>query len=188
MLKNSNNQFGLISKLIHWVSAIMLLTLFAFDFWMVDFSYYSEWCRVAPYYHKAFGLTLLALTTFRLIWKLVTPQPDIIAKNKAEKVVAKLGHIALYVLMFVIMISGYLISTADGRGIELFSVITVPSIGEFITNQEDIAGVIHEYAAYTIIFLIIGHIAAALKHHFIDKDETLVRMTKARRSQNIDTL
>ncbi|NVK24296.1 MAG: cytochrome b [Gammaproteobacteria bacterium] len=177
MLKNSNNNFGLVSKTVHWLSAVMLLSLFAVGFWMVDLSYYSEWYRVAPYYHKAFGLTLLALTIFRLVWKLATPQPEIIANNKAEKTIAKLGHAALYLFMFVIMISGYLISTADGRGIELFNIFTVPSLGEFIENQEDVAGVIHEYAAYTIMFLIVGHIAAALKHHFIDKDDTLKRMT-----------
>lgn len=182
MLKNSNNQFGLISKLIHWISAVMLLTLFGVGFWMVDLSYYSEWYRVAPYYHKAFGLVLLALTLFRICWKFASPQPDIIAKNSAEKTVAKLGHAVLYIAMLVIMFSGYLISTADGRGIELFSILTVPSIGELIENQEDVAGLIHEYAAYTIMVLIGGHIAAALKHHFIDKDETLIRMTKSRRS------
>lgn len=180
MLRSSNSQFGLISKLIHWVSAVMLLALFAVGFWMVDLSYYSEWYRVAPYYHKAFGLTLFALTLIRVIWKLTTPQPEIIANNSSEKTLAKLGHIALYLVMFVIMFSGYLISTADGRGIEIFSLFTVPSIGELIENQEDVAGVIHEYAAYTIMALIVGHIGAALKHHFVDKDETLTRMTVSR--------
>lgn len=180
MLKNSNSQFGLMSKLIHWISAIMLLTLFAVGFWMVDLSYYSEWYRVAPYYHKAFGLILLLLTLIRIVWKFTTPQPEIIAKNKSEKTLANLGHAALYIFMLVIMISGYLISTADGRGIELFAILTVPSIGELIENQEDIAGAIHKYAAYIIMALIAGHIGAALKHHFIDKDETLTRMTRNR--------
>ncbi|MCF2948187.1 cytochrome b [Paraglaciecola aquimarina] len=182
MLKNSNNQFGLISKLVHWISALMLLTLFAVGFWMVDLSYYSEWYRVAPYYHKAFGLLLFALTLFRITWKFATPQPDTIAKSSTERTFARLGHIALYIAMLVIMMSGYLISTADGRGIELFSIVTIPSMGELIPNQEDVAGVIHEYAAYTIMVLIVGHITAALKHHFIDKDETLTRMTKTPRS------
>ena len=177
MLKNTKDTFGVISKTLHWVSAIILLTLFGVGFWMVDLNYYSEWYRTAPYYHKAFGLLLFTLTVFRLIWKLNQVQPSVIAKNKTEAQIAHIAHGVLYVFMFVIMISGYLISTADGRGIEFFALFDVPSFGELVENQEDVAGTIHKYAAYGIMALIIGHIAAALKHHFIDKDDTLKRMT-----------
>ena len=74
------------------------------------------------------------------------------------------------------MMSGYLISTADERGISVFGLFEVPGFGSLIDNQEDLAGVVHKYAAYLVIGLTLLHAAAALKHHFIDKDETLTRM------------
>lgn len=74
------------------------------------------------------------------------------------------------------MITGYLISTADGRGIEIFEFITIPAYGAIIENQEDIAGLVHKWLAYSLIMLAILHALAALKHHLIDKDNTLNRM------------
>jgi len=178
MFKNTDEQFGLISTYIHWVSAVMVFSLFALGFWMVDLNYYSQWYRDAPYYHKAFGLTLFLLTLIRITWKLSNKAPKDIGSNKVEHKLAKLAHLALYGLLLLIMFSGYLISTADGRGIELFNLFTVPSMGELFANQEDLAGEVHEIAAYIIMAMVILHIAAALKHHFIDKDETIKRMTK----------
>ena len=79
--------------------------------------------------------------------------------------------------MAAIMLSGYLISTADGRAIEVFSWFEVPATLSDIDGQEDIAGDIHEILAWTLIVLVALHALAALKHHFIDKDTTLKRMT-----------
>ena len=73
-------------------------------------------------------------------------------------------------------LSGYLISTADGRGIEVFNWFEVPGLGSFIENQEDLAGQVHEYAAYILIGLSSLHALAALKHHFMNKDNTLKKM------------
>lgn len=178
MISNTKSQYGILSTYIHWVSALLVIALFAVGFWMVDLSYYSEWYRTAPYYHKAFGLTLLALTLGRVIWHRISKKPEPIGENKIEKAAASIAHKVLYLSLFVVMISGYLISTADGRGIEWFGLFTVPSIGELFESQEDIAGIVHEYSAYFILGLAVVHAAAALKHHFINKDETVTRITK----------
>ena len=71
-----------------------------------------------------------------------------------------------------------MISTADGRSIEVFSWFEVPALGSVIDNQEDIAGEVHKYLAYGLIGLVILHAIAALKHHIIDKDATLTRMIR----------
>lgn len=178
MLSNTQTQYGLISTYIHWLSAIMVFSLFAVGFWMVDLTYYSEWYKTAPYYHKAFGLTLFLITLFRIVWKVTNPTPKEIGNNTLEQKIAKFAHLALYGLLLLIMFSGYLISTADGRGIDLFNIVTIPSMGELFNKQEDLAGDIHEIAAYTIMVMVGLHILAALKHHFIDKDDTLKRITK----------
>lgn len=74
------------------------------------------------------------------------------------------------------MISGYLISTEDGRPIAVFGWFSVPALGALFDNQADIAGLVHEYVAYSLITLALLHAVAALKHHFFDKDHTLKRM------------
>jgi len=72
--------------------------------------------------------------------------------------------------------SGYMISTADGRPISVFNWFDIPALPALIEQQEDIAGEIHFISATTLITLSLLHAAAALKHHFIDKDNTLRRM------------
>ncbi|MOA52423.1 hypothetical protein D3C78_1757160 [compost metagenome] len=74
------------------------------------------------------------------------------------------------------MFSGYLISTADGRGIEVFGWFTVPATLSGIDGQEDIAGVVHLWLAWGLIGMAALHALAALKHHFIDRDATLSQM------------
>ncbi len=181
VIKNSSTSFGIVNIVIHWVTALFVFGLFGVGLWMVDLNYYSEWYRTAPDLHKSFGLTLLALTLFRIIWKLVNTSPKPLSSNKLENILGNLAHIGIYALLLTIMISGYLISTADGRGIEWFGLFEVASLGEFVPNQEDIAGDIHEWAAYILIGLVVVHSIAALKHHFIDKDKTLVRMMKVQK-------
>jgi cytochrome b561 len=82
----------------------------------------------------------------------------------------------LYLLLFFIVVTGYLISTADNRGIEVFNWFVVPGFGEFFDHQADRAGLVHEWLAYSLIGLVLLHALGALKHHFIDKDATLKRM------------
>jgi cytochrome b561 len=79
-----------------------------------------------------------------------------------------------------LFISGYLISTADGRAIEVFNWVSVPALGELFENQEDVAGDIHFYLAWTLIGLAVVHALAALKHHFINKDDTMKQMLRLR--------
>ncbi len=176
MLKNNADAYGLVHKLMHWVTALIFIGLFAVGFWMVDLSYYSDWYRTAPDLHKSFGLTLLAISLFRVVWVLINSKPKSLSDNQLEARAGHIAHLLLYVGLFVIMISGYLISTADGRGIEWFGLFEIPSFGEFIDQQEDVAGDIHKWGAYIILGLVGVHVVAALKHHFINKDNTLKRM------------
>lgn len=177
MLANTQHRYGLISIVLHWLSAIAVFGLFALGYWMVDLTYYSEWYRTAPHIHKSIGLILLGLTIFRLVWKLLTVKPKMLEHHQDwEKHIAKMTHNLLYLLLITIMCSGYLISTADGRGIEVFDWFTVPSAGELFNNQAELAGLFHEFAAYGLMGIVALHALGALKHHFIDKDTTLKRM------------
>ena len=167
--------YNSLAKLLHWGSALLIIAMFALGLWMVDLDYYSEWYKLAPHWHKSVGLCLFAITLFRLIWKITTKAPAIEGKTW-EKTTAKRVHQLLYILLFALFLSGYLISTADGREILIFNWFFVPGLGSIIDNQADLAGNVHYYLALTVIGLTSLHALAALKHHFIDKDNTLNKM------------
>ncbi len=177
MWKNTQSAYGLIIKIIHWLSVLVVFGLFAVGFWMVDLTYYSQWYKTAPHWHKSLGILLCIITIFRLIWRALNVSPLPIASHcDLIRKVSKTTHIALYALLFMVMISGYLISTADNRAIEVFNWFSIPALGELFNKQADIAGLIHQYVAYLLICLSVLHGAGAIKHHFIDKDDTLKRM------------
>lgn len=177
-MKTETQNYNLVARVVHWLSALVVIGLFAVGLWMVDLSYYSEWYRTAPHWHKSIGLLLGGLTLFRLVWKVVTASPKVEGASY-EVLGAKLAHLAMYAILFVLFCSGYLISTADGRGIDVFNWFTVPSVGALIANQADIAGEVHFCAAWSLIILAAVHALAALKHHFINKDNTLRKMIGA---------
>lgn len=178
--KSEIKRYSAIARFFHWSSALTVFGLFGVGLWMVDLTYYSEWYKTAPHWHKSIGILLAFLTLARVIWKHLSVSPKIEGKP-FEVLAAKWVHIAMYALLFVMFFSGYLISTADGRGIEVFGWFEVPSIGELFANQPDIAGNIHYYSALTLIGLAALHGIAALKHHFIDKDDTLRKMIGERK-------
>tara|TARA_R110000744_G_scaffold84302_6_gene164997 strand:+ start:834 stop:1391 length:558 start_codon:yes stop_codon:yes gene_type:complete len=184
MFKNNIQGYGWLSIVFHWTSAVIIIGMFSVGWWMVDLDYYSPWYTDAPHYHKSVGLLLIALTLVRLLWKLSQPSPQAQGK-KWEKKSAKITHVFLYLLIFSLFVSGYLISTADDRGIDVFNWFSLGSLGRFFADQEDFSGMVHEYVAYVLIALASFHGLAALKHHFIDNDNTLVRMltTKQQKEQ-----
>lgn len=85
-------------------------------------------------------------------------------------------HLLLYVLIFVAIVSGYLISTADGSTIKVFDWFEVPSVTGRIKGMEDTAGLVHYWSTWALVVLAGLHGLAAIKHHLIDRDDTLRRM------------
>lgn len=175
MLRDSKAGFGLISRWIHWLLALAIVGLFGLGVWMVTLSYTSPYYTTAPAWHEAIGVAVLIAMVLRVGWRLVNVDPASDHLSTLERLASKLMHWALYVCIFVILISGYLISTADGRSIELFFGLNLPSLVEW-PGIETLAGKVHRYLSYVTIALAGLHTAAALKHHFIDRDPTLTRM------------
>ncbi|AAV83395.1 cytochrome b [Idiomarina loihiensis] len=175
MWKNTSDKYGLTAVLIHWLSALIIFGLFALGWWMLTLTYYDEWYRLGPWWHKSFGITLLIVTVLRVFWTLTNTKPKPLG-SKFERLGAKAGHFLLYLLLFTVMISGFLISTADGSSISVFDWFSVPAVITDLPKQEDIAGDIHWYSALSLVILAGGHGLAALKHHFINRDSTLIRM------------
>lgn len=173
--------YNLVARVIHWLSAIVIVGMFAVGIWMVDLSYYSTWYHEAPFLHKSVGILLALLTIFRVVWKASTASPKVTG-SRFEKIASKAVHHTMYLDLFIIFVSGYLISTEDGRGIDVFNWFTIPGAGALFEGQADLAGVVHEIAAWTLIIMVVLHVLAALQHHFISKDDTLRKMIGASKS------
>ncbi|NQZ91003.1 MAG: cytochrome b [Moritella sp.] len=186
MLKNTKTAYGWISILLHWVMALTIAGMFGLGLYMVELTYYDAWYKGSLDLHKSIGILLLGLLLLRTLWRSININPDSADKHasKFEVTSAHLVHLGLYLLMFTLMISGYLISTADGRGIMVFEVFSVPAIPFSVANQEDIAGEIHEILAWVLIVLAGVHALAAVKHHVINKNKTLVRMLKVQTTES----
>lgn len=177
MLGNSRQTYGVISVALHWLMALLVIGLFLLGLYMTGLDYYDPWYQSAPDIHRSLGIITLALLLFRLLWRLVTVQPEPVGNDpRILQRVAELVHWGFYLLLIAITVSGYLISTAGGRGIAVFDWFTVPALLPAIDNLEDSAGEVHWVLAVVTMVLVGIHTLAALKHHFIDRDSTLVRM------------
>ncbi|MBC7182364.1 MAG: cytochrome b [Marinobacter sp.] len=176
-IRNTSASYGVVAIFLHWLVALAVFGLFALGFWMVDLTYYHDWYKRAPDIHRSIGILLLAVMVFRVVWRAVTVSPSAPSGHRRWEVrSAHLAHGLLYVLIFVAMASGYLISTADGSSISVFGWFEVPSVTGQIKGMEEPAGTVHYWTTWSIIVLALIHAAGALKHHFIDRDNTLRRM------------
>ncbi len=176
MLKNTETHYGLLSMLLHWVTALCVVGLFALGLWMSGLEHQDAWYNRAPDLHKSIGLSLLLLTLVRIIWLRISPKPQPLPASRGEHIFVAAIHGLLYLLLFGVMFSGYMIATGEGHGIAVFGWFEVPALPWQIEHQADIAGEVHEILAFVLMGLMLLHAAAALKHHFVLKDNTLRRM------------
>jgi len=180
LMKNTPTTYGFVAIFLHWLMAVGVFSLFGLGLYMVELSYYDAWYKGSLELHKSVGVVLFIFLCIRLFWRLVNVNPAFPkAKNKFEKfelLAAHWAHLLSYLLMLLLMCSGYLISTADGRGVLVFELFEVPAVPALIENQEDIAGEIHFIIAWCLIGLVAVHTVAAIKHHFINKDDTFKKM------------
>lgn len=175
--KNTPQHFGVISAALHWLSALVVYAMFASGLWMVTLSYYDGWYHKAPDWHKSVGILLMLGLVVRIIWRWYSAPPSPLKSySPVVRLGAKLAHLVLYALLFAIGVTGYLIATADGKPISVFGWFDVPATLAAASTQADLAGNIHLWLAWSVITLSVLHGLMALKHHFIDKDDTLRRM------------
>ncbi len=175
MLRNTSTSYGLVAIAMHWLMAVVIFGMFGLGLWMVELNYYDSWYHDAPYMHKAIGMLLLFALVFRFGWRLTNARPNLMGEPW-EQITALLVHRTHYLLLFTITMTGYLIPTAEGAGIDIFGLLKVPASFSFTKTEADLIGLIHLYVAWAVIGLAAAHAGAALKHHFIDKDITLLRM------------
>ncbi len=182
--KNTKTQFGWVSIIIHWLVVLPIIGLYFLGDYMMGLTYYDSFYTLAPKIHEAVGILILFIMLFRVFWKMknVSPQPPA-SSPKIVNLASKVAHLGMYAFIFVILIAGLLISFAGGQGLEIFDWFTIPGPSEFFENQATLAGDVHRLAALALMGLIALHALAALKHHFVDKDNILNNMLGIKEKQ-----
>jgi len=176
--RNDAEAYGLISIFLHWLFFLAVVGLFGLGLYMTGLDYYHPLYNRLPAIHKSVGLLLAALYLLRLGWRWANPQPVLLGGHWEVRL-ARAVHWLMYLLLLVMFVSGYFIASAEGEPIPVFDWFSVPALVLPLEDQADVAGEIHEIAAWALILLAAGHAGAALKHHFIDRDRTLVRMLRS---------
>jgi len=172
---------------LHWLIAILIIGLVIVGKYMTGLDNDDPLRFVLTQWHKSFGITVLLLSVVRLIWRSVnTPPPAPRGRARAQHRVAGIVHGLLYLCLFLVPITGWILVSVSPLNIKtlLFDVIPWPHLEPFASyrNKEFL---VHRYADYhelagnVLIVLMLGHIAAALKHQFINKDRIMRRMTSS---------
>ena len=175
MIRDTTAAYGIVTRLVHWLMALAIFALFALGAWMVTLEYDSPYYKSGPDVHRSVGILVGAALLFRVFWRAVNVHPDDGELKPFERIAARIAHWSFYVLIALITVSGYLISSSDGQPVDVFGLFSVPSV---VTSQglSDTAGYIHRVLAYLTMALAGLHAAAAVKHHFVDRSSILTRM------------
>ncbi len=166
---------------LHWLLALLIVGNFALGAYMHELPF--SMTRLKLYnWHKWAGVTILALSAGRLLWRLRHRPPADLPGPAWQQRAAHLAHGALYLLFFAVPLSGWAYSSAAGFPIVWFGVLSLP---DFVAPDRAFSETIkplHGALAWALAAVVALHVAAALKHHFVDRDGLLLRMLPARRT------
>ena len=179
MTFNSTAKWGWPAKLLHWVGALIILLLLGHGWWMTHLTPRPD--RLAHYaWHSALGYDFLLLIVLRLLWRWFNPVPTLPADLKPwERAAAHIGHFSLYLLIFVVSVTGWMVASTFRVPItkDLFGISWPPLItGVERATRQWIEGS-HMILAYLLAALVVVHIIGALRHHFFKRNDILRRMT-----------
>ena len=171
-----NHRYTSTSIALHWAMALGLAGTFALGFYMADLSLSPTKLKLYSY-HKWAGITLLLFALARLAWRVGHPAPELPEGMPAiQRLAAHAAHWVLYGLMLGIPLSGWLMSSAKGVQTVYFGMIPLPDLLSKNKELGNLLQGVHAWLNYMLAAIVVIHIAAALKHHFINKDNVLTRM------------
>jgi cytochrome b561 len=174
---NSATDYGLITKLLHWAVALLIIGMIWLGWYMVGLDYYDVWYYDSLASHKALGLLVLELAILKIVWKTFNRNPPLPSNVVGwERFTATASHHFLLAMMLVLPLTGYITSTSEGQGISFFGWYELPAIFPVSEQVRDLAIDLHFYLAYITAVIVLLHAGAAVKHQFIDKDGILRRM------------
>jgi cytochrome b561 len=177
----SNLRYGGVSIAFHWIIALMIAISFGVGWYMADLPLSPDKLKIYSW-HKWAGVTIFALVVLRTLWRATHPAPAMPASmSGAQQKFAMAGHLLLYVLMFAVPLTGWLMSSAKGYQTVWFGVLPIPDLLGKDKELGELLETAHRLLNYLLALVVLGHIGAALKHHFKDRDDVLRRMLPAKR-------
>ncbi len=179
-------KFSLWTIILHWTIAAGILFLIPLGIYMVNTESWNLY-----HLHKSIGLILFFVILVRVIWRLKNGLPvPISGRSNTELAASKVAHVAILILTLLLPVTGMVYSGASGHGFGIFSINIFPSnyspeTGQAIPFNETLmvwGQTLHSWLGYLLLAIIVVHILAALKHHFINRDSTLKRMLGQKQS------
>lgn len=175
-IRNTPARWGSVAQLLHWLIVVLIIAQVILANLAEDLPIGVR--KLAMYArHKSVGITILGLAVLRLLWRWANPTPDLPSTLRPyERALATLTHVGLYVLLFAMPLTGWMMTSARGFPVSWFGFLQLP---DFVPKNDALYNAMKEthdtlaLALYAIVFL---HVAAALKHHFILRDDVLRRM------------
>ena len=179
MTFNTTTRWGWPAKTLHWIGALAIVLLLGHGWWMTHMTPRPE--RLANYAgHSAMGYDLLALTVLRLLWRWCNPVPALPAELKPwERAAAHTGHAALYVLILVVSVTGWMTATTFRMPMtrDLLGIDWPPLITQVERSTRQWLEGSHKWLAYGLAAVVLIHVLGALRHHLFKRNDVLRRMT-----------
>lgn len=170
-------RYHLLVRILHWLMAPLFLFMLGLGLYMTGMPLSPTKLQVYAW-HKWLGVSLFILILLRIISRFCSKTPAQPAHmSLTMQWLAKCGHVALYLLMLAAPLSGWLMSSAKGFQTVWFGVIPLPDLLDKNADVAEALLLAHQWINYVFIVTITGHILAALKHQFIDKDQLFKRIS-----------
>jgi cytochrome b561 len=179
LLRNDQVRYGIVAQALHWLIAALIVAMFGLGWYMADLPLGQR--KFALYQlHKSLGLTILTLAAVRLTWRIFNRPPPLPETLPSwERTAARVNHGLLYAVLFVQPVIGFLQSNAANFPVVWWGVAPLPAV---LGSDEALAETllaVHQWGSRVLLVLVLLHVAAALRHHFILKDDVLRRMLPA---------
>lgn len=180
-IKNTREQWGTVSKVLHWVVVLLILVMAWIGLRMGDMPNGPD--KISTYaMHKSIGISILMLVLLRIGWRLYAGAPDAVPGTpRWQERIASLTHLALYALLLAMPLSGWVLNSASGFPLQWFGLVNLPAIAGKDHDLHELAEDVHELLFWAMVTLAVLHAAAAFYHHLFQRDATLARMLPARR-------
>jgi cytochrome b561 len=169
-------RYGAAAQTFHWLIAALIVLQFTLAYSADDLPLGVHKLALLAR-HKSFGMTVLMLAVLRLLWRLKNPPPALpTGMTPLERMLARATHVAFYVLLFAMPISGWLMSSAKNYSVSWFGLFTWPNLIGKNEARFDFLRSTHHLLSYALFAIAVLHVLAALKHHFWNKNDVLLRM------------
>jgi cytochrome b561 len=182
-IRNTTHRWGALAQLLHWLIVLLIIAQFTLALLADDLPAGMKKLILLSR-HKSIGITILLLACARLGWRWANPTPALPATLKPyERALARGTHFLLYLLLFLIPLTGWTMSSARGFPVSWFGFIQLPDLVPKNKALYEALLTTHHTLAWTLTGLVALHVGAALKHHFMLKDDVLRRMLPATKTQ-----